>query len=140
MHYEHQTPCRLVVRTAIPNRTGTERNVADLRASVAITWHYVERPRLKQTARTTEGRDPRPGGQGQQEANASVVFTPYKGNDKPESQKQTNRAHAKLRSLDEHANAQLTSQILRKLRRPEQGRPPGKGQRGPASLSLGRTR
>jgi hypothetical protein len=92
---------------------------------VATTWHYVERPRLKQTARTTEGRDPRPGGQGQQEANASVVFTPYKGNDKPESQKQANRAHAKLRSLGEHANAQLTSRILRKLRRPEQGRPPG---------------
>ena len=42
---------------------------------------------------------------------------PYKGKNKPESQKQANRAHAKLRSPDERANAQLkTWHILRKLR------------------------
>ena len=42
---------------------------------------------------------------------------PYRGKDKPESQKQANRAHAKLRAPGERANAQLkTWQILRKLR------------------------
>ena len=42
---------------------------------------------------------------------------PYKGKDKPESQKQANKAHAKLRSPGERANAQLKSwRILRKLR------------------------
>ena len=42
---------------------------------------------------------------------------PYKGKNKPESQKQPNRAHAKLRSPGERANAQLKSwRILRKLR------------------------
>jgi hypothetical protein len=43
--------------------------------------------------------------------------TPYKGKNKPESQKEANRAHAKLRSPGERANAQLkTWRILRKLR------------------------
>jgi hypothetical protein len=43
--------------------------------------------------------------------------TPYKGKNKPESQKQANRAHAKLRAPGERANAQLkTWRILRKLR------------------------
>ena len=43
--------------------------------------------------------------------------TPYKGKNKPESQKQANRAHAQLRSPGERANAQLkTWRILRKLR------------------------
>lgn len=52
-----------------------------------------------------------------QGAGASVVITPYKGKDKPESQKQANRAHAKLRGPGERANAQLKSwRILRKLR------------------------
>ncbi|MDX3111763.1 transposase family protein, partial [Nonomuraea angiospora] len=37
------------------------------------------------------------------------VVTPYKGKDKPESQKQANRAHAKLRGPGERANAQLKS-------------------------------
>jgi hypothetical protein len=43
--------------------------------------------------------------------------TPYKGKGKPESQKEANRAHAKLRGPGERANAQLkTWHILRKLR------------------------
>jgi hypothetical protein len=42
---------------------------------------------------------------------------PYKGKNKPESQKEANRAHAKLRALGERANAQLkTWDILDKLR------------------------
>src|SRR5437763_2619596 len=42
---------------------------------------------------------------------------PYRGRNKPESQKAANRAHAKLRSPGERANAQLkTWRILRKLR------------------------
>jgi DDE superfamily endonuclease/Helix-turn-helix of DDE superfamily endonuclease len=42
---------------------------------------------------------------------------PYKGKNKPESQKLANKAHAKLRSPGERANAQLkTWHILRKLR------------------------
>jgi hypothetical protein len=42
---------------------------------------------------------------------------PYKGKSKPESQKQANRAHAKLRGPGERANAQLkTWGILDKLR------------------------
>jgi len=54
---------------------------------------------------------------GYQGAEARIVFTPYKGRDKPESQKQANRAHAKLRGPGERANAQLKSwRILRKLR------------------------
>jgi hypothetical protein len=42
---------------------------------------------------------------------------PYRGKGKPESQKAANRAHAKLRSPGERANAQLKNwHILRKLR------------------------
>jgi hypothetical protein len=42
---------------------------------------------------------------------------PYKGKGKPESQKEANRAHAKLRGPGERANAQLKAwHILRKLR------------------------
>jgi hypothetical protein len=42
---------------------------------------------------------------------------PYRGKNKPASQKTANRAHAKLRSPGERANAQLkTWRILRKLR------------------------
>jgi hypothetical protein len=42
---------------------------------------------------------------------------PYKGKNKPESQKDANRAHAKLRGPGERANAQLKAwHILRKLR------------------------
>jgi len=42
---------------------------------------------------------------------------PYKGKNKPQSQKDANRAHAKLRSPGERANAQLkTWHTLRKLR------------------------
>ncbi len=45
------------------------------------------------------------------------VVTPYKGKNKPESQKQANRSHARLRGPGERANAQLKSwKILRKLR------------------------
>ena len=43
--------------------------------------------------------------------------TPYKGTNKPESQKDANRAHARLRGPGERANAQLKCwHILRKLR------------------------
>jgi hypothetical protein len=46
-----------------------------------------------------------------------LVLTPYKGRNKPESQKDANRAHARLRGPGERANAQLkTWRILRKLR------------------------
>jgi DDE superfamily endonuclease/Helix-turn-helix of DDE superfamily endonuclease len=42
---------------------------------------------------------------------------PYRGRNKPESQKQANKAHAKLRAPGERANAQLkTWHVLRKLR------------------------
>jgi hypothetical protein len=42
---------------------------------------------------------------------------PCKGKNKPQSQKDANRAHAKLRAPGERANAQLkTWKILRKLR------------------------
>jgi hypothetical protein len=45
------------------------------------------------------------------------VLTPYKGKNKPESQKRANRSHARLRGPGERANAQLKSwKILRKLR------------------------
>ena len=48
---------------------------------------------------------------------AAHAKIPYRGKDKPESQKQANRAHAKLRAPGERANAQLkTRRILRKLR------------------------
>jgi len=42
---------------------------------------------------------------------------PYRGKNKPESQKEANRAHAKLRAPGERANAQLKNwRVLRKLR------------------------
>jgi hypothetical protein len=45
------------------------------------------------------------------------VRTPYKGKNKPESQKRANRSPARLRGPGERANAQLKSwKILRKLR------------------------
>jgi hypothetical protein len=45
------------------------------------------------------------------------VLTPYKGCNKPQSQKDANRAHARLRGPGERAHAQLkTWRILRKLR------------------------
>jgi len=45
------------------------------------------------------------------------IRTPYKGKNKPASQKAANRAYAQLRSPGERANAQLkTWRILRKLR------------------------
>jgi DDE superfamily endonuclease/Helix-turn-helix of DDE superfamily endonuclease len=45
------------------------------------------------------------------------LLTPYKGRGKPESQKQANRAHARLRGRGERANAQLKSwKVLHKLR------------------------
>jgi hypothetical protein len=48
---------------------------------------------------------------------AAHAKIPYKGRNKPESQKQANKAHAKLRAPGERANAQLkTWRILRKLR------------------------
>jgi hypothetical protein len=48
---------------------------------------------------------------------SSHAKVPYKGKGKPESQKQANKAHAKLRGPGERANAQLkTWKILCKLR------------------------
>jgi DDE superfamily endonuclease/Helix-turn-helix of DDE superfamily endonuclease len=48
---------------------------------------------------------------------AAHAKIPYRARNKPESQKQANRAHAKLRAPGERANAQLkTWRILRKLR------------------------
>jgi hypothetical protein len=48
---------------------------------------------------------------------SSHAKIPYIGKNKPESQKQANRAHARLRAPGERANAQLkTWRILRKLR------------------------
>jgi len=45
------------------------------------------------------------------------IITPYKGRNKPESQKEANRAHARLRGPGERANAQLkTWKILHRLR------------------------
>jgi hypothetical protein len=45
------------------------------------------------------------------------IRTPYKGRNKPASQKAANSAHAKLRGPGERANAQLKAwRILRKLR------------------------
>jgi hypothetical protein len=45
------------------------------------------------------------------------MHVPYKGKNKPASQKDANRAHARLRGPGERANAQLKSwRILRKLR------------------------
>ena len=48
---------------------------------------------------------------------AAHAKIPYRGRNKPESQKEANRAHARLRAPGERANAQLkTWRILRKLR------------------------
>ena len=45
------------------------------------------------------------------------IHVPYRGRNKPASQKDANRAHARLRGPGERANAQLKSwRILRKLR------------------------
>jgi hypothetical protein len=45
------------------------------------------------------------------------IRTPYRGRNKPASQKEANRTHARLRAPGERANAQLKSwRILRKLR------------------------
>ena len=48
---------------------------------------------------------------------AVTARAPYRGRNKPASQKAANRAHAQLRAPGERANAQLKSwRILRKLR------------------------
>jgi hypothetical protein len=48
---------------------------------------------------------------------ADELITPYKGKNKPQPLKDANRAHARLRSPGERANAQLkTWRVLRKLR------------------------
>ena len=45
------------------------------------------------------------------------IRTPYRGRNKPASQKEANRAHARLRAPGERANTQTKSwRILRKLR------------------------
>ena len=56
-----------------------------------------------------------PGGQGY--LGEDDIRTPYRGRNKPASQQDANRAHARLRAPGERANAQLKSwRILRKLR------------------------
>jgi DDE superfamily endonuclease/Helix-turn-helix of DDE superfamily endonuclease len=53
----------------------------------------------------------------QKQANKAHAKIPYKGKNKPDSQKQANKAHAKLRAPGERANAQLkTWKILRPSR------------------------
>jgi hypothetical protein len=48
---------------------------------------------------------------------SSYAKIPYRGKNKPASQKEANRAHARLRAPGERTNAQLkTWRILRKLR------------------------
>jgi hypothetical protein len=48
---------------------------------------------------------------------SSYAKIPYRGKNKPESQKEANRAHARLRAPGERANALLKNwRILRKLR------------------------
>lgn len=50
-------------------------------------------------------------------ARAGDIATPYKGRNKPESQKAADRSHARLRGPGERANAQLKSwKILTKFR------------------------
>ena len=50
-------------------------------------------------------------------APAARCWPPYRGRNKPASQKDANRAHARLRAPGERANAQLKSwRIVRKLR------------------------
>lgn len=44
---------------------------------------------------------------GYQGVETAIVSTPYKGHNKPESQRQANRSHAKLRGPGERANAQI---------------------------------
>ena len=59
---------------------------------------------------------------------SSYAKIPYRGKNKPQSQKEANRAHARLRSPGERANAQLKGwRILRKLRCCpwRAGQPPG---------------
>jgi hypothetical protein len=56
-----------------------------------------------------------PAGKGYHSAGQHIL-TPYKGRNKPESQKAANRAHAKLSGPGERANAQIKNwRILRKL-------------------------
>ena len=58
-----------------------------------------------------------PGGQGLRRHRGAHPHSRYRGRNKPASQKDANRAHARLRSPGERANAQLkTWRILRKLR------------------------
>ncbi len=57
---------------------------------------------------------------------STYAKTPYKGKNKPQSQKDANRAHAKLRAPGERANAQLkTWKILRKPSAAAPGKPGG---------------
>ena len=73
-------------------------------------------------------RGRRPGHTGRQRLPGQHVRQdPVPGKDKPESQKQANRAHARLRAPGERANAQLKNwRILRKLRCCPLGAPPYK--------------
>ena len=76
----------------------------------------------RQEGRVDAGRPGRTGGRlvtladkGYQGSTYAKI--PYKGKNKPDSQKQANKAHAKLRAPGERANAQLkTWKILTKLR------------------------
>jgi hypothetical protein len=74
------------------------------------------RPDLGHRAGTGRLRPGRAGRQGLHRRRQPLL-TPYRGKNKPASQKAANRAHAQLRSPGERANAQLkTRRILRKRR------------------------
>ena len=99
---------------------------AELAAGFGIgtttAWRYVEETPALLAARAPKlrraVRDAKQAGLADKGYQGSTYAKiPYKGKNKPESQKQANKAHAKLRSPGERANAQLkTWRILRKLR------------------------
>jgi DDE superfamily endonuclease len=83
-----------------------------VRGKQATAWRYVAK-----AVRLLAARAPKLGPALQAAKKADHVITPYRGRDKPASQKDANRAHAKRRAPGERANAQLkTWHILRKLR------------------------
>ena len=86
-----------------------------LRGAARLGARQESRVDLGRAGRTRGGRLVTLADKGYQGSTYAKI--PYRGKDKPESHKQANRAHAKLRAPGERANAQLkTWQILRKLR------------------------
>lgn len=95
--------------------------------STAIAWRYVNEAVMLLSARSPKLRKAL--AEAKREGLLYLVLDgtlipidrvraePYRGRNKPESQKQANRSHARLRGPGERANAQLkTWKILRKLR------------------------